>query len=78
MSKISISFKILNILLDENLHKAKDIADKIEISESTVRWYINELLCAGCQIESITGRKGGYKLDKENSANCVYKLIHNN
>lgn len=78
MSKIVIALNILDILLDENLHKAKEIAEKIEISESAVRWYINELLCAGCQIESIPGRKGGYKLDKGNSANRVYKLIHNN
>jgi len=78
MSKIVIAFNILNILLDENLHKTKEIAEKIEISESTVRWYINEFLSAGLQIESTRGRRGGYALNKENSVNSVYKLIHNN
>lgn len=64
MFKILISFKILDILQDKNLHKAREIADNIEISERTVRWYMNELLDAGIQIESVPGRNGGYILRK--------------
>lgn len=62
MSKVALSFKILDILSDGNLHKIKEISDKIEISQSAVRWYVDELLIAGFHIESIRGRKGGYIL----------------
>jgi hypothetical protein len=37
MSKIALSFKILDFLLDENIHKTKEISEKIEVPESVVR-----------------------------------------
>lgn len=75
MSKIALSFRILNLLLDENLHKTKEIAEKIQISKSLVRWHINELLKAGIHIDSFTGRYGGYALKKEYCQNNIYKLL---
>ncbi|MBR9648008.1 Rrf2 family transcriptional regulator [Clostridium tyrobutyricum] len=75
MSKIGISLKILNILLDENIHKTDEISEKVEIPKRIVRWYINGLLEAGMYIESFTGRYGGYVLKKEYFQNNVYKLL---
>lgn len=75
MAKIATSLKIIDILLDENLHKAKDISKKLDISESAVRWYINELIIAGIYIESLSGPMGGYIMRKEYSANNIYKLL---
>ncbi|WP_411680233.1 Rrf2 family transcriptional regulator [Clostridium thailandense] len=75
MSKIAISLMLLNMLLDENLHKAKELSEEIERPQSVVRWHINELITAGFHIESINGRKGGYRFKKEYSRNNIYKLL---
>lgn len=76
MSKIVLSFKILDFLLDENIHKTKEISEKIEVPESVVRWYINELIGAGIYIQSCRGRNGGYMLNKEYSVNSICKLLY--
>lgn len=75
MSKIALSFKILNFLLDENIHKTKEISEKIEIPQSVVRWHINELIEAGIYIQSSTGRNGGYMLNKKCCVNSIHKLM---
>lgn len=75
MSKLANSFKLLYMLSDGRRHKAKELAEKIELKESSIRCYINDLRQAGFQVESLPGIQGGYWLDKTNCTNTIWKLI---
>ncbi|WP_425447269.1 HTH domain-containing protein [Dethiothermospora halolimnae] len=75
MSKLSIQLKLLDILLDEDIHSGKELAEELEIKNSTIRWYIMNLIISGFQIESFRGKGGGYKLNKKMCANNILRLI---
>lgn len=66
MSKVSNMLNMVQILKDENIHSIQSLAQKLEVSERMIRQYKQELDQAGIYINSITGKYGGYQIDKEN------------
>lgn len=67
MSKIANMLNMVQILKDEKIHSIQSLAEKLEVSERMVRQYKQELEQAGIYINSITGKYGGYQIDKENN-----------
>lgn len=67
MSKISNMLNMLQILKDEKIHSIQELSQKLEVSERMIRQYKLELEQAGIYINSITGKYGGYQIEKENS-----------
>lgn len=67
MSKIANMLNMIQILKDENIHSIESLAQKLEVSQRMVRQYKQELEQAGIYINSITGKYGGYQIDKENN-----------
>lgn len=67
MSKISNMLNMVQILKDENVHSIQSLAKNLEVSERMVRQYKQELEQAGIYINSVTGKYGGYQIDKENN-----------
>lgn len=66
MSKIANMLNMVQILKDENVYSIQSLAQKLEVSERMIRQYKQELEQAGIYINSITGKYGGYQIDKEN------------
>lgn len=62
MSKFSNLLRLLIIFKSEGRVKSKDIASALCISERMVRKYINDLLEAGINVQSIPGPTGGYEI----------------
>lgn len=67
MSKIANMLNMVQILKDEKIHSIQSLAEKLEVSQRMVRQYKQELEQAGIYINSITGKYGGYQIDKENN-----------
>ncbi len=67
MSKIANMLNMIQILKDENIHSIQSLAQKLEVSQRRVRSYKQELEQAGIYINSVTGKYGGYQIDKENN-----------
>lgn len=67
MSKIANMLNMLQILKDEKVHSIQEVAEKLEVSERMIRQYKIELEQAGIYINSITGKYGGYQIEKENN-----------
>lgn len=67
MSKIANMLNMVQILKDEKIHSIQSLAEKLEVSERMVRQYKQEIEQAGIYINSVTGKYGGYQIDKENS-----------
>lgn len=67
MSKISNMLNMLQILKDEKIHSIQELSEKLEVSERMIRQYKLELEQAGIYIYSITGKYGGYKIEKDNN-----------
>lgn len=67
MSKIANMLNMLQILKDEKIHSIQSLAEKLEVSQRMIRQYKQELEQAGIYINSITGKYGGYQIDKENN-----------
>lgn len=67
MSKISNMLNMLQILKDEKIHSIQELSEKLEVSERMIRQYKLELEQAGIYINSITGKYGGYKIEKDNN-----------
>lgn len=65
MSKISNMLNLLQILKDDKVHGIQELAEKLEVSERMIRQYKLELEQAGIYINSITGKYGGYQIEKE-------------
>ena len=66
MSKVSNMLKLIQILKDGNVHSIVSLANTIEVSDRMIRQYKLELEQAGIYIKSITGKYGGYKIEKSN------------
>ena len=67
MSKISNMLNMLQIMKDENVHSIQELSEKLEVSQRMIRQYKQELEQAGIYINSITGKYGGYQIEKENN-----------
>lgn len=65
MSKVANMLNMVLYLSNRNTVKIKEIANYLEVTESTVRLYKNELEQANIYIESRRGRYGGYSLDRQ-------------
>lgn len=65
MSKISNMLSMLQILKDGKIHKIKELAEKLEVSERMIRQYKVELEEAGIYLMSYTGKIGGYQIDSK-------------
>lgn len=65
MSKISNMLNLIRILRDGKVHSIASLAEKIEVSDRMIRQYKLELEQAGIYISSITGKYGGYKIEKQ-------------
>lgn len=63
MSKFSNLLRLLVILKSKGRVKSKDIATSLDISERMVRKYINDLIDAGVNVQSIPGPNGGYEIE---------------
>ena len=67
MSKISNMLNMLQILKDGKVHSIQSLSEKLEVSERMIRQYKVELEQAGIYLDSITGKYGGYRIEKENA-----------
>lgn len=67
MSKVANMLNMLQILKDEDVHSIQSLAEKLEVSERMIRQYKLELEQAGIYIDSITGKYGGYQIEKKSS-----------
>lgn len=67
MSKVANMLNMLQILKDEKVHSIQEVAEKLEVSERMIRQYKLELEQAGIYINSITGKYGGYQIEKGNN-----------
>lgn len=67
MSKIANMLNMVQILKDEKIHSIQSLAEKLEVSQRMIRSYKQELEQAGIYINSVTGKYGGYQIDKENN-----------
>ncbi len=64
MGKTARCIKIIQILSTRDLINTKELADVLETNPRNIKEYIKELEECGYKIYSITGKNGGYKLDK--------------
>ena len=64
MGKTARCIKIIQILSARDLVNTKELADVLETNPRNIKEYIKELEECGYQIYSITGKNGGYRLDK--------------
>lgn len=67
MSKVANMLNMIQILKDEKIHSIQELAERLEVSERMIRQYKVELEQAGIYINSITGKYGGYQIEKENN-----------
>lgn len=64
MGKTARCIKIIQILSSRDLVNTKELADVLDTNPRNIKEYIKELEECGYKIYSITGKYGGYKLDK--------------
>lgn len=64
MGKTARCIKIIQVLSARDLVNTKELADVLEINPRNIKEYIKELEECGYKIYSITGKNGGYRLDK--------------
>ena len=62
MSKFSNLLKLLTLLKANDRMKRKDLAEALGVSERMIRKYIDDLVEANINIESISGPSGGYQI----------------
>lgn len=67
MSKVANMLNMVQILKDEKIHSIQELAKSLEVSERMIRQYKVELEQVGIYINSITGKYGGYQIEKENN-----------
>lgn len=53
---------LLEILQSGGTHRVRDLADRLEVDERTVRRYVGHLLELDVPVEAVRGRYGGYRL----------------
>ena len=64
MGKIDNAFKIIMLLRKNEILKAGEISDKLNISERQIKEYIHQLRLAGINIKSRPGSTGGYYIEQ--------------
>ena len=67
MSKVANMLNMVQILKDEKIHSIQELAERLEVSERMIRQYKVELEQVGIYLNSITGKYGGYQIEKENN-----------
>ena len=65
MSKLSNALLMLQLLQNGRKYSAKELAERIEVSERMIRKYKDELEYSGIFIDTIKGPYGGYVLKKD-------------
>lgn len=65
MSRLTNVLSMLQLLQNGRKYSAKELAQKIEVSERMVRKYKEELEYSGIFIDTIKGPYGGYVLNKD-------------
>ncbi len=73
MGKISNAILLLDYLSSGNKYSAKELSDKIGVSERMIRYYKSELEKSGIYVEHFMGPNGGYFLN-----NNSYQFNHFN
>ena len=63
MGKISNAILLLDYLSTGNKYSAKELSDKIGVSERMIRYYKSELEKSGIYVEHFMGPNGGYFLN---------------
>ncbi|MEG2993206.1 MAG: HTH domain-containing protein, partial [Bacilli bacterium] len=62
MGKISNAIMMLEYLNTGNKYTARELSEKIGVSEGMIKYYKNELEESGIRIETFKGPNGGYFL----------------
>lgn len=65
MSKLSNMLNMVLILDSGQKYSAKELADRLEVSERMVRTYKDDLEKAGIYVDTVKGKYGGYALNDE-------------
>lgn len=71
--KLYLLFMLINLVNDGKVKTAKQIADKLEITERSVLRYAAELEIMGVPITRIRGRKGGFVIAEKYS--CDFNIL---
>ncbi|MFL8710804.1 helix-turn-helix transcriptional regulator [Clostridioides sp. GD02377] len=64
MGKIDNALKIIMVLKDNKILKAREIANELNISERQVKEYMSQLRRAGIDVKSKPGNAGGYYIEQ--------------
>ncbi len=67
MSKTALALKMISRLSNGALYKKTELADYLEVTERKLIELRYELIDSGFYIETISGRNGGYRLDRHRS-----------
>ncbi len=67
MSRVTLALKMLTRLSNGALYKKKELANFLEVSERKLIDLRYDLVDAGFYIETLPGKNGGYRLDKNRS-----------
>ncbi len=65
MSKVSMMFKVVSLLQTQYIISASDMARILETTPRNIKYYIESLRMAGVPIEGLSGKNGGYFLNRE-------------
>jgi predicted DNA-binding transcriptional regulator YafY len=65
MGKISNAFSMLELLNNGRKYNIKELSDRLEVNDRTIRFYKEELEKAGIFIDTIRGPYGGYVLNQK-------------
>ncbi len=79
MGRLSNALMMLNYLMSSNRIKIKELSEVLAVKERMIRKYKDELVSAGFEITSTSGRNGGYKLENGhliNYMNLTEEEIH--
>ncbi len=75
MGKTARCIKIIQILSCRDLVNTNELADILEINPRNIKEYIKELELCGYKIYSVTGKNGGYKLDKSETIPSLHLTV---
>lgn len=71
MSKTANCIKMIKILSDGNVHSISEIASRLETKPRNVIDYREEIRSLGYEIDTVTGRYGGYRMLKSALFPCL-------
>lgn len=65
MSKLSNLLKMINLLCHTDRMKIVELVNALNVKERMVRQYAQDIKEAGIRIDSLAGRNGGYKINRD-------------